>query len=145
MAVPICERILQRLAEVVQNAVVSPVYRSRDAALASSQLPAVIITPLSDDPAEEGGTICWLDWTLTVAVDVVVGAGLDAVAHEIRAEAHAAVMADRDLAPVPGVIDVVPGRTLYQLTNVGGEHAFLRCLFLVAYRTRYDDLAVAQE
>ena len=143
MADAICERILQRLVEVVDAAVLAPVYRSRDAALASSQLPAVVITPLQDDPAEEGGTICWIDWTLTVAVDVVVGAGVEQVAHPIRAAAHAAVMANRDLSPVPGVMDVRPGTTVYRMQNTGGEHAFLRSSFTVSYRTRHDDLTVA--
>jgi hypothetical protein len=142
-ALPVVERILQQITTVITAAVDVPVYRSRDAALASTQLPAVVVTPLQDDPSESGGTVCWIDWTLTVAVDVVVGAGVDQAAHPLRAAAHAAIMADRELAPVPGVMDLKAGPTIYRMQNVGGEHAFLRSTFTVMYRTRHDDLTVA--
>jgi len=140
---PIVEQILARIHALVEAAVAVPVYRSRDAAFAPTQLPSIVITPLQDDPAESGGTVCWIDWTLLVAVDVVVGAGVDKVAHPLRAAAHAAVMADRELLPVPGVMDVKAGTTQYRMQNTGGEHAFLRSTFSVMYRTRHDDLTVA--
>ena len=143
MTAPVVEQILELITSKITVAVDVPVYRSRDAALASTQLPAIVVTPLQDDPAEGGGTVCWIDWTMLVAVDVVVGAGVDLAAHPLRAAAHAAIMADRELAPLRGVMDVKAGTTQYRMQNTGGEHAFLRSTFSVLYRTRHDDLTVA--
>ena len=53
---------------------------SRDAALAESQLPSVVMTPLLDDPDENNGSICWMNWNLTLAVDILTGAGKDSAA-----------------------------------------------------------------
>ena len=61
MASSIRELILQQIVSLVDAATTTPVYRSRDAALASSQLPAIVITPIQDSPADERGSICWLD------------------------------------------------------------------------------------
>jgi hypothetical protein len=143
MALLVVEQIIRRVESVVVTAASVPVYRSRDAALTTDQLPCIVITPLQDAPAEDGGTVCWIDWTLTLAVDVVVGAGVDSAAHPIRGEVHGAIMADRELKPTPGVMDVKVGPTQYRMQNTGGEHAFLRSLFTISYRTRHDDLTVA--
>jgi hypothetical protein len=140
---PICELIIQHIETIVQAAVVIRVYRSRDAALASNQLPAIVVLPLLDAPSEGSASICWLDWRLTVALDILTGAGKDAAAHPYRMAIHSAMMADRNMSAVSGVMDVRPGIVQYQMDNRVGDAAFVRCPFDIDYRTRHDDLAVA--
>lgn len=146
---PVVELILQHIETIITRAVVIPVYRSRDAALSEGQLPAIVILPLLDVPTETNASICWLDWRLSVAIDILVGDGKDAAAHPYRAAVHSAIMADRDFGPVPGVMDVRPVTVQYQMDNrvrivSRGESdiAFVRCPFDIEYRTRHDDLTV---
>lgn len=140
---PVCEQILQYIFDTLQGALVIPVYRSRDAALSEGQLPAVVVLPLDDIPSDDNGSICWMNWTFTVAVDIVVGEGMDSVANTYRAAAYAAIMANRDLSPTPGVIDVMPAPVSYKLDNHIADLAFVRAPFVIKYRTKHDDLTVA--
>jgi hypothetical protein len=140
-AVP--ELILAHLKEIVEDAVDITVHRSRDAALSEKQLPSINLLPLVDVPSEDNGSVCWMNWTFSVAYDIIVGDGMDTAAHPYRAAIYAAVMADRELSPVAGVIDVTPAPVPYQLENRVGDFAFVRVPFTIRYRTKHDDLTVA--
>ena len=140
---PICELIIQHIQAIIDAAVVIPVHRSRDAALAVNQLPSIIITPTQDTPSENNGSICWLNWEMVVAVDILVGEGQDSAAHPYRAAVHATMMDDRDFTGVSGVTDVFPLPVEYQMNNRVADIAYVRCPFLVKYRTKYDDLTIA--
>jgi hypothetical protein len=142
MADSLREQIMQELVALATAATDAPVYRSRDAALNLEQLPAVVITPMTDEPGEDRGAVFWIDWTLQVAVDVVVGAGVDATANPILADIHHAFMDDRDLSGVPGVTEIRAGTVQFQMQNNGGELAFARAMFMVRYRTLDSDTTV---
>ena len=139
----IVELIVAHIVSLLEDALVIPVYRSRDAALAESQLPSVVVTPLLDDPSENNGSICWMNWNLSLAVDILTGAGKDSAAHPYRAAVYGAVMADRDMSAVAGVIDVTPAAVEYQMKNSVADVAFVRCSFSIRYRTKHDDITVA--
>lgn len=143
MADAVPELILQHLEMIVSAAVAIPVYRSRDAALAERQLPAIVMLPLDDVPSEDSGSVCWLNWEFSVAFDVVVGDGKDSAAHPYRAAIHNAVMSDRELTGAPGVTDVALRPVTYQMDSRVTELAFVRVAFVIRYRTRHDDLTVA--
>jgi hypothetical protein len=139
----ICELIVAEAVDAINAATAVPVYRSRDAALVAGQLPAVVVMPVQDDPEEATGTICWQDWQMLLAVDVIVGEGMDAAAHPIRAEIHAAMMDPSTVFAVSGVTDIRPSLVQYQLNNRVADVAHVRCPFRIMYRTRHDDLTEA--
>jgi hypothetical protein len=143
MADSVVELITREVLTRVDAATAVPVYRSRDAALAENQLPSIIVVPVSDEPSEGNGSICWMNWTLVLAVDILVGEGKDTAGNLYRSAVYGAIMADRDLTGVPGVIDVTPGPVAYQFDGLGGSTAYVRCPFTIRYRTRHNDLTVA--
>ena len=146
MSTSIPEQIIARIFDEIAGAVVIPVYRGRDASLAENQLPAILVLPLEDIPSEDNGSICWINWSLTVAADIVVGQGLDSSVNTYRAAVFAAVMADRELSPIEGVIDVTPAPVVYKAGERQPQHvaelAFARVPFVIRYRTRHNDLTV---
>jgi hypothetical protein len=143
MADAICELIVTEAVDAITAATAVRVYRSRDAALAVGQYPAVVIVPVQDDPEETTGTVCYIDWQMLLAADVIVGEGMDTAAHPIRAQIHAAMMDSSTVFAVPGVTDIEPSLVQYQLNNRVADVAHVRCPFKIRYRTRHDDLTVA--
>jgi hypothetical protein len=135
------EVILAAQATITQTAPAGvTVYRSREAALAVGQLPAVVISPLTDVPSERGSSLCWLNWTLSLAVDVVTGDALDAAADPILQLVHAALMdGDRALG-VTAVHDIIPGPVEFAAANKEQPVGLVRAVYVIQYRTKHADL-----
>ena len=142
MADSIREQILQIVAAAIAAEVTPPVqvYRSRVAALRSSQLPAVIVSPVRDVPEE--GNLHWQDRDLTIMVDVVTGEGLDTAADPWIQAVHEVMMdGERDLG-LAAVTDVQPGPTEFMADRAGELTGVARMQWIVRYRTSHASLAV---
>ena len=145
MTASVRENILAHLVSLTTAALPgTPVYRSRGAALSPAQLPAVVVTPMQDDPGAEKGSVQWINWKLQVAVDVILGDGSDSAADPLMTAIYKALMADRELSPVAGVIEILPGGSKFEIPYTAGELAFARQLFIVSYSTRDIDPTVAR-
>lgn len=142
MAASIREQIIAAAVAVIDAATSTPVYRTRTAALAADQLPAIVVSPLRDIPNDRDDTNCWTAWELMLAVDVVVaGDPPDQAAGELVGVCHAALMAAaRDLG-VDGVTDVVPSSTELLSDSSGAVTGVTRMTVAVRYRTQQADLA----
>jgi hypothetical protein len=145
MATSIREQII--LAAVARITADAPpgvvVYRSREAALAVGQLPAVVMAPLRDIPSESSTSLCWLSWTFTLAVDVVTGEGLDTAADPIIQAIHGAMMATDRTLGLSAVHDVTPGPVEFSASNREQPAGLARVSYEIKYRTRHADITVA--
>ncbi len=115
----------------------SIVYPSRREAL-----PAIRITPQSNNPTFNAVGVC--DWELTVAVSILNLGGdedaepADKVAAPIIADAYARLMADRTLGGL--AIDVMPSGQSFRFAD--GDLPLLAtvCTFTVTYRTQQESM-----
>jgi hypothetical protein len=119
------------------------VYRSREAALSTSQLPAIVLSPVTDTPVASNSSLCWLNWTLDLAVDVITGEGLDSSADIVVQEVHAAMVGTNRTLGLAAVSDVVPGPVVFVASNREQPVGVVRCSFDIKYRTRHGDLTAA--
>jgi hypothetical protein len=144
MADSVREQIIQAAVIAIDAAVsTATVYRSREAALATDQLPAVVVAPLNDTPSERATSLCWLDWAFQLAVDVVTGDELDKAADPILQAAHAALMGGtRDLG-LAAVHEIMPGPVSFSASNREQPVGLVRAVFTISYRTKHGDLTVA--
>jgi hypothetical protein len=144
MTYSIRETIIAAAVAAIDSAVDVNVYRSRTTAFAAGQLPAVVVSPASDTPIDQGGSLCWADWNLTIMVDVVVAEDPpDQAADELHQLAHAALMAAPRSLGISSVIDIQPQSVQFMAENSGALTGATRTAYLIRYRTRQDDLAVA--
>lgn len=144
MANSIREQIIQAAITAIDAAVVGiTVYRSREAALAAAQLPAVVISPFNDSPSERGTSLCWLDWTFTLAVDILAGDALDATADPTLCLVHAAIMGQNRTLGLSAVHDVMPSLVEFSASNREQPVGLVRCAYVIRYRTSHNDLTTA--
>lgn len=144
MADSIREQIIAAAVTAIDTATSTPVYRTRTAALAADQLPAVVVSPLRDNPSDRDGSSCWTDWDLTLAVDVVVaGDPPDKEADALVQLAHAALMAEPRTLGISGVTDVAVVGVEFMADPSGAVTGVTRSTYSIRYRTAPADLAVA--
>ena len=142
MTASIRETIIAAAVAAVDAATAVTVYRSRAALLSVGQLPAIVISPVRDTPAERDGSLCWQSWDLELSVDVVVAAEPpDQVADPLVQLIHAALMGGARNLGIDAVTDIAPLSSSFMAADQGGATGFTRCPFIVRYRTRQDDLA----
>lgn len=119
------------------------VYRSRVAAFAKDEFPAVVLSPVSDQPSRTNHAK--FDWRFTFVVQVGVRAAQDeipdAVADEIMVEVHNKIM---NSATIDGlVIDRMPSRTAWQMDDADMSLCWASQQFEFTYRTSQADIATA--
>lgn len=120
------------------------VHRSRTAAFAADQLPAIVISPLRDAPSESATSVEWMAWDLTLAVDVVVAADPpDQAADQMVQLAHAALMAEPNTLGVAGVTDIAPSGVEFMADPSGAVTGVTRSIYSIRYRTAAANLTVA--
>lgn len=108
------------------------VYRSRVEPLARGEMPALVVEPLSDAPAQT--TLASLDWTLQARVSVLVrGAVPDQIADPIVADVHAKIMADQTLNGY--AIDVLPSGVTFEMVEADQPAGVIGMEFEIRYRT----------
>lgn len=138
------ETIIAAAVTAIDAAVTPAVYRSRTAALTAGQLPAVVVSPLRDTPSDTDSSLCWLNWEMEIAVDVVVAADPpDQAADALVQAAHGALMAGTRTLGINAVTDVGVGNVEFMAEAGGTISGITRCLFLIRYRTQHANLAVA--
>jgi hypothetical protein len=144
MADSVREQVIAAAVTAIDTAVsAAAVYRSREAALATDQLPAVVVSPLNDTPSDRATSLCWLDWTFSLAVDVVTGDEMDKAADPILQLIHAALMGGtRDLG-LAAVHEIMPGPVTFSAANREQPVGLVRAIYTISYRTRHADLTVA--
>lgn len=144
MSSSVREAIIQAAVTAIQTAGVgATVYRSREAALATEQLPAVIVSPFNDSPSARETSLCWLDWTFTLAVDILTGDDLDATADPILCRVHAAIMGQSRTLGLSAVHDIKPSLVEFSASNREQPVGLVRCAYVVHYRTRHNDLTTS--
>ena len=110
------------------------VWRSRAEALIRDEAPAIVIEPITDDPASPAVSGCKIDWTLRVAVAVYARGDIpDQLAAPILADVHNRLMADRTLSG--WAIDVYPGSTDYQIDKADLTCCWAVTTWIIRHRT----------
>lgn len=113
----------------------SRVFRDRWEAVARNEMPCIVVEPLGEEPGQT--SIPFTDYTLTVAVDVLVsGSPLSTLADPIRVNAHSRLMADRTLGGLTHSVD--PGPSEWK--GEPGEIGILSLSYRIPFRTRTEDL-----
>lgn len=144
MADSIREQIIAAAFSLIDAATTTTVYRSRVAALSSGQLPAIVVSPIRDTPGDREGALCWTDWELTLAVDVVVAADPpELAADQLTQLAHAALMAEPRTLGIGAVTDINPTDVEFMQEPSGTVTGVTRSTYSVSYRTKQADLTVA--
>jgi len=116
------------------------IYRSRVEPIAREESPAIVVEPVEDDPAIET-SLATLTHTLTVLVTVIVRGPIpDQLADPIIESLHSNLMADYTLGGI--AMDIMPGKTKWNMTDADGAAGEIQCLYRVMYRTTLTDLAV---
>jgi hypothetical protein len=143
MTASIREQAIAAAVALIDAATTTPVYRSRAAAFATAQLPAIVVSPTRDTPSDRDTSLCWQSWDLQLAVDVVVATEPpDQAADPLVQSVHAAMMGgSRDLG-VDGITDVAPISTEFMVENSGTITGVTRMVYAVRYRTRHADLTI---
>jgi hypothetical protein len=112
------------------------VYRSRVEPLARGESPALVVEPRQDQAAQT--TIPRIDWTLTVAVMVIVrGVVPDQLADPIVASLHQKIMADLTLGGL--AMDVQPGSISFDMIEADQPAGVVTCEYNVIYKTSLSD------
>lgn len=142
MTASVRERILDKfkttLLAVTQTPAGDNVYRSRQEALASSMLPAIIVRPGSNDTPTED-TNGKVNRLLDVEILVLQEGDIpDSLADATVTAAHAKIMADRTLGAL--AIDVEEGPTRWTFDRADKDSVEISIMYLVRYRTSAIDL-----
>ena len=120
----------------VDGGVNGRVYRSRVEPIARGESPAVIVEPRQDQAAQT--TIPRLDWTLTVAVMVLVRSPVpDQAADPIVASLHAKMMQDLTLGGY--AYDVQPNGVSFEMIEADQAAGVVTCEYNVLYKTSLTD------
>lgn len=145
MADSIREQIIAAVVTAIDVSATVAAYRSRAAALAVSQLPAIIVSPIRDTPSSRSSSVCWIDWRLDILVEVVVNTEpQDKVADPLLQAVHSALMAGDRTLGIAGVIDVEATQCDFLVEHMGTVIPMVRAQYAITYRTRPDDLASTQ-
>jgi hypothetical protein len=130
----ILAQIFSQLASVA--GVNGRVYRSRVEPLARGESPALVVEPRQDQAAQS--TVPRIDWTLTVAVMVIVrGVVPDQLADPIVASLHQKIMADLTLGGL--AMDVQPGSISFDMIEADQPAGVVTCEYNVIYKTSLSD------
>lgn len=142
MPASIREQIIAAAVARIDAAIDAPVYRSRVAALAAGQLPAVVVSPEADTPGGRDDAPWWIEWELALSVDVLVAvAPPDQEASALVGLCHAALLQPPAGLGVAGVTDVVAAPVEFLAEPSGEATGVTRLALLVRYRTQPADLA----
>ena len=113
----------------------SRVFRDRWEAVARSEMPCIVVEPLSE--SDEVPDVGPVNTDLVVAIDVLIsGSPLSTLADPIRVDAHARLMAATFSGL--GVIHVYPQGREWKAEP--GEIGILSCSYAVRYRSSLSDL-----
>lgn len=132
------EAILAQIATQLAAAtgVSGRVYRSRVEPIARGESPAVVVEPRQDQAAQT--TIPRIDWTLTVAVMVIVrGIIPDQQADPIVASVHALMMQDQTLGGLSYGIE--PQGVSFDMIEADQPAGVVTCEYNVLYKTSLTD------
>lgn len=112
------------------------VYRSRVEPLARGESPAVVVEPRQDQ-AEQTVTPR-IDWTLTVAVMVIVrGTAPDQLADDVVASVHSKMMQDQTLGGISQ--GIVPEGVTFEMVEADQPAGVITCEYNVRYQTSLTD------
>jgi hypothetical protein len=131
------ERILAAIVTAITPTagISSRVFRDRWEAVARSEMPCIVIEPLSE--SDEVPDVGPVSTDLVVSIDVLIsGAPLSTLADPIRVDAHARLMAASFTGL--GVIHIYPQARDWKAEP--GEIGILSCSYAVRYRTLLSDL-----
>jgi hypothetical protein len=131
------ERILAAIATALAPTagINSRVFRDRWEAVARSEMPCIVIEPLSE--SDEVPDVGPVNTDLVVAIDVLIsGSPLSTLADPIRVDAHARLLAATFTGL--GVIHVYPQSREWKAEP--GEIGILSCSYSVRYRSSLSDL-----
>ena len=135
------ELILARLKSNLDSISGATIYRSRVEPLSKGETPAVIVEPVSDQPADTN-FYDKLDWTLRVRVTTIVRAALpDDVSDTYSQQVHSMLMADQ--TDNSYALDLTPDRTDFNLMEADTPLGIITQDFLVRYRTSRTSLTSA--
>lgn len=132
------EAILSAIATQLASAsgVNGRVYRSRVEPLARNESPAIVVEPQQDQAAQT--TIPRIDWTLTVAVMVIVrGLVPDQQADPVVASVHQKIMQDLTLGGLS--YDIQPQGVSFEMIEADQPAGVVTCTYNVLYKTSLSD------
>lgn len=130
----ILSQIATNLASV--SGVSGRVYRSRVEPLARGQSPAVVVEPRQDQAQQT--VIPRIDWTLTVAVMVIVRHAVpDQAADAVVASLHAKMMQDQTLGGISQSIE--PQGVSFEMVEADQPAGVVTCEYNVRYQTSLTD------
>tara|TARA_Y100000593_G_scaffold84123_1_gene159150 strand:- start:380 stop:805 length:426 start_codon:yes stop_codon:yes gene_type:complete len=138
MADTLREQILARMKTNLDAISNATVYRSRVEPLSRGEAPAIIIEPISDQPADTN-FFDKLDWSMRVRVSTIVRASLPDDESDIYSQqVHLKLMADQTVNGY--ALDLTPDRTDFNLVEADLPLGIVSQDFLVRYRTSRTDL-----
>lgn len=132
------EAILAQIATQLANTtgVTGRVYRSRVVAFARAESPALVVEPRQDQAAQT--TIPRIDWTLNVAVMVIVRGNVpDQLADPVVASLHELIMADQTLGGLAMAVE--PQGVSFELVDADQPAGVVTCEYNVRYKTSLTD------
>lgn len=117
----------------------SRIYRSRAAAFARSESPAIVIEPVQD-VCSTNTSLPTLDWGLMVRITIIVRAPIpDQAADPVIESMHSKLMADLTLGG--RAMDIIPEAMTYAFSDADLEAGEIQCDYRVRYRTTVTSLA----
>jgi hypothetical protein len=134
------EQILAQIATTLADTagVGGRVYRSRTAALARAESPAIIVEPVTD-ACQQFTSLPKLDWTLRVRIVVTVRSdSVHTDADLVINSMHSKLMADLTLGGLS--IDVQPSIVNFDFFDADKPAGVFSCEYEVLYRTAVADL-----
>ena len=135
------ELILSRIKTNLDAITGATVYRSRVEPLSRSEVPAIIVEPVSDDPVNTS-FYDKLDWTLRVRVTCFVRASTpDDASDTYSQQVHSLLMADQTVNGY--ALDLLPDRTDFAMYEADIPVGMITQDFLVRYRTSRTNLTSA--
>lgn len=113
------------------------IFRSRVEALASDDLPALIVEPVMDVPSPASNPR--VQWDLTFHVTAIArGDNPDQSADDIVKDIYSKVMADRSIGGI--AMDIFPASTDYKFIEGDKPRVLIIMQFKATYQTRDNDL-----
>lgn len=134
------ELILARLKTNLDAITGATCYRSRVEPLTRAETPAIILEPVTDQPAEVFPTV--LQWMLRVRVTVIVRADTPDNASDVYSQqVHNLIMSDPSLNGY--ALDIDPDRVEFSLVEADVPLGIISMDFLIRYRSGRTNLTSA--
>jgi hypothetical protein len=134
------ELILARLKTNLDAIAGATCYRSRVEPLARGEAPAIILEPVTDQPAEVFPTV--LQWMLRVRVTVIVRADTPDDASDVYSQqVHNLIMSDPSVNGY--ALDIDPDRVEFSLFEADVPLGIISMDFLIRYRSGRTNLTSA--